>query len=132
MRNRCGQKGRKRLKRRRRDEGQVIVITALVMVVLLAMTGLVIDVGRLYLAQRDLQKATDAAALAGAQDIPDGITAVTTACSYSAADAATGSCDGAPAGVNGKNSVNSVSDVQMTSQLECLSVAAAGIKLRRR
>jgi hypothetical protein len=41
------------------------------MVVLLGMAGLVIDVGSWYRSQRDLQADADAAALAGAQALPD-------------------------------------------------------------
>lgn len=58
--------------RMRRDEsGQAIVFAVIVMVVLIAFTGFAVDVGRAYLAQRQLQAATDAAALAGALELPD-------------------------------------------------------------
>jgi Flp pilus assembly protein TadG len=53
------------------------------MVVLLGMAGLVIDVGSWYRSQRDLQADADAAALAGAQDLPSNTsTASTQAKSY--------------------------------------------------
>ncbi len=58
---------------------------------LLGFVGIVIDVGRLYVTQRHLQTATDAAALAAAQDLPNGTTALATVCTYSAT-AATGNC----------------------------------------
>src|SRR3954449_4141589 len=56
---------------RLRDEsGQAIVLSAVWMLVLLGMAGLVIDVGSWYRAQRNLQSDADAAALAGAQELP--------------------------------------------------------------
>jgi hypothetical protein len=56
----------------RDPRGQVIVIVALVMVVLLAFTGVAIDVGRHNAEERYLQTAADAAALAGCQALIDG------------------------------------------------------------
>src|SRR3954453_15289311 len=54
-----------------RDEsGQPIVLSAVWMLFLLGMAGLVIDVGSWYRAQRNLQSDADAAALAGAQELP--------------------------------------------------------------
>ncbi len=50
--------------RRRRQEGQAIVLIALLLLVLFAMLGLAIDSGRAYVDRRDLQTAVDAAALA--------------------------------------------------------------------
>ena len=56
---------------RLRDEsGQVIVFVVAVMAVLLGMAALVIDGGSWWQAQRHLQTAVDAGALAGAQDLP--------------------------------------------------------------
>jgi Flp pilus assembly protein TadG len=46
------------------------VLSVVWMVVLLGMAGLVIDVGSWYRSQRDLQADADAAALAGAQELP--------------------------------------------------------------
>jgi hypothetical protein len=54
------------------------------MVVLLGMAALVIDLGYAYYAHRSLQGSADAAALAGAQELPDGTRAKTTALQYSA------------------------------------------------
>lgn len=66
--------------------GASAVIAALLMPVLLGMAALAIDLSRVYVAQRTLQNATDAAALAGAQDIyTQGTTqAIATANNYSA------------------------------------------------
>ena len=74
---RCGNQ------RRFRDEsGQVLVFATLAMVVLLGITGLALDVGHAYLVQRQLQASTDAAALAGALDLPDSAQAKLTAANY--------------------------------------------------
>jgi Putative Flp pilus-assembly TadE/G-like len=60
------------LRRRAGDErGQVVVILAVMLVVLLGMAALVVDIGYAYYVQRTLQASTDAASLAGAQDLPD-------------------------------------------------------------
>lgn len=50
----------------RQDRGQMIVLAALAIVVLLGFLGLVVDVGRLYVARQQLSNACDAAVLAGA------------------------------------------------------------------
>src|ERR1700680_900837 len=48
----------------RLQEGQAIVLIALLMLVLVGMLGLAIDAGRAYVDRRDQQSAVDAAALA--------------------------------------------------------------------
>src|SRR5271168_2053211 len=53
----------------RRSSGQAFVLVALSLVVLIAMAGLVFDVGLLWLTRQQMQKATDAAAKAGANEI---------------------------------------------------------------
>jgi Flp pilus assembly protein TadG len=57
--------------RLRHESGQVLPLTALMMVVLVGFGALVVDVGRIYLAQRQLQNAVDASALSIAQNMPD-------------------------------------------------------------
>lgn len=57
---------------RARQEGQVVVIAALVLVGLLALLGLVLDGGLLYLTRRQAQNAADAAAWAGAYSLAAG------------------------------------------------------------
>lgn len=76
--------GTKRAKTAGRSEsGQAVVLSVVWMVVLLGMAGLVIDVGSWYRSQRDLQAQADAAALAGAQELPaDTSIATGTAKSY--------------------------------------------------
>jgi hypothetical protein len=54
-----------------RQSGQATVITVLFMTVLLAMAAAVLDVGSWYRADRALQSTVDAAALAGAQALPE-------------------------------------------------------------
>jgi hypothetical protein len=59
----------------RREEGQVTVLAAIFMVVLVGMAGLVLDVGSWFRQQRVTQATVDAAALAGAQALPSNVAA---------------------------------------------------------
>jgi Flp pilus assembly protein TadG len=61
----------------RRSDGQVVVLMAVVLTVLLGAAGLVLDVGSWYRADRATQATADAAALAGAQDLIEGTDAAT-------------------------------------------------------
>jgi Putative Flp pilus-assembly TadE/G-like len=70
----------------RAQRGQILPIAALALVGLLGIAAFSIDVGFAYYAKRQLQSATDAAALAGAQDLPNASTAISTATSYAAAN----------------------------------------------
>lgn len=73
-----------RVHRTLRDQsGQALPWVATMMVMLLGFAGLSIDVGHVFYCYRELQSATDAAALAGAEDLPNS-TATTTATTYSA------------------------------------------------
>ncbi len=66
-----------------RDErGATAIIVAIAGTLLIGLTGFVVDIGRVLAVQRELQASTDAAALAGAYNIPSG-TAVATATNYS-------------------------------------------------
>ena len=56
---------------RRRERGQAAVLTVVFMIVLLGMAAAVLDVGSWYKEDRELQATMDAAALAGAQALPD-------------------------------------------------------------
>ncbi len=58
-------------RRLRGERGNVAVITAGGLVALMGFTALSADVGRGYLARQRLQDVADAAALAGAQELPD-------------------------------------------------------------
>jgi Flp pilus assembly protein TadG len=68
------------------QSGVVIILAALTMTSIVGFTGFAVDVGNVYYARSKLQAATDAAALAGAQNINvgSGGTAISTATSYSA------------------------------------------------
>jgi hypothetical protein len=54
----------------RRQEGQIIILVALLISIFMGATALVVDIGSLYLEKNRLQKIVDAAALAGAQELP--------------------------------------------------------------
>jgi len=56
----------------RGQAGQILPWVAVMMVSLLGLAGLGIDTARMFVVHRQLQSATDAAALAGAQQMPDG------------------------------------------------------------
>ncbi|MDX6591595.1 MAG: hypothetical protein QOJ13_791 [Gaiellales bacterium] len=56
------------------EQGQTLVLITVMMMGLLGAAGLVIDLGGLYQAKRSVQAAADAAALAGASQIPAGWT----------------------------------------------------------
>jgi uncharacterized membrane protein len=62
-----------------RDSGQVIVFTVVALIAFAAMAAFVVDVGYAYFTQRSLQASADAAALAGAQQLPDASAATNTA-----------------------------------------------------
>ncbi len=53
------------------EQGSIIVLIAFCLVVLCAFTGLVLDVGNMYLQQERVQNALDAACLAGAMELPN-------------------------------------------------------------
>ncbi len=67
----------------RDQRGQALPWVATMMVMLMGFAGFSIDVGHIFYCYRELQAATDAAALAGAEDLPNS-TATTTSTSYSA------------------------------------------------
>ena len=66
----------------RSNAGQVLVIFALALPVILGMAALVVDFGDFFVQKRSLQKAADAAALAAAVKLPctDTDTSPSTAC----------------------------------------------------
>jgi|tagenome__1003787_1003787.scaffolds.fasta_scaffold20966569_1 Flp pilus assembly protein TadG len=74
------------MRRARAERGQILGVVALALVALLGIAAFSIDVGYAYYAKRQLQSATDAAALAGAQDLPNGTTAIASATSYATAN----------------------------------------------
>jgi len=64
------------------ERGQILPVMLIFCTVLLAMVGFTADVGNLYLCYHELQASSDAAALAGAWDLPNS-TAAATATAYS-------------------------------------------------
>ncbi len=64
------------------EQGSVIVIIAVAFTVLMGFTALAVDTGLLYLEHTRLSRAADAAALAGAQELPDTSKAQTVALEY--------------------------------------------------
>jgi Putative Flp pilus-assembly TadE/G-like/von Willebrand factor type A domain len=92
--------------RTRSEDGQAVVIIVLFMMVMLGFCALCIDVGHAYLAQRRLQSSVDAAALAGAQELPNVASATSFAQSY---------------GSGGSNTPDGVNNVQMTISTKCIA-----------
>ncbi len=93
------------------ERGQVLPFVMLLMVSLLGMAALVIDLGHAYFCYRELQAATDAAALAGAQGLPSDTAAKAQALLYSAV-------------TGNKNARTNLTGVTMVSgypQLKCLT-----------
>ena len=58
------------------------MLAALAMAMMLVMVAFVVDIGKAYLVQRQLQAGVDAASLAGAQHLPDPTEATTIAQDY--------------------------------------------------
>src|SRR5579862_7300641 len=63
---------RARRQRAGAEDGQTLPLICLFMVVLIGMCGLAIDLGNGYLQRQQAQDAADAAALAGAEAVPNG------------------------------------------------------------
>ncbi|MGA9762872.1 MAG: vWA domain-containing protein [Gaiellaceae bacterium] len=97
-----------RLRRRSGEDGQTIVLAVIAMVALLALAAFAIDVGYAYYAHRSLQASADAAALAGAQKLPDATEAKATAQEFGTSSA-------------GKNQLKNIGSVSETITTKCLS-----------
>lgn len=105
--------------RRLRDQGsqrgQAIVLVAVALVVLMGCAALTIDLGYAWYAKRELQATVDAAALAGAQELPSAANAVSRANQYIALNPTNGisqitksvttSCNATVPGCNPVNAV---------------------------
>ena len=73
-----------RLFARAKDEdAQALIFVSFAMIIMLGFAGLVIDFGRVYIAYHQLQSSTDAAAMAGAEQLPNA-TASSMATTFSA------------------------------------------------
>src|SRR4051794_23493198 len=68
----------------REDAGQVLPMVIVILPVAIALLGMSVDLGFLYYERSQLQGATDAAALAAAQLLPDQSAALAAAKDYSA------------------------------------------------
>jgi hypothetical protein len=90
-----------RLRSLRNERGGVLVMVAVMLPVLLGFAALVIDVGHAYQLRRHLQASADAAALAGAQELPN----------VSNAEAAARAYDAAPDGRNERANLPEVTTV---------------------
>ena len=73
--------------------GQILPMSALMMVVLIAAVGLAIDAGRLFIARAELVRAVDAAALAGTLELPDLVAAQAKVVTYMAVNEPDASVD---------------------------------------
>jgi hypothetical protein len=82
-------------------KGQVIVLMVFFLTTALLLGGLVTDIGMLSLVTQRMKRAADAAALAGAQELPSAVNANTLALQYTARN-------GFTQGVNGVNIVSQV------------------------
>jgi Flp pilus assembly protein TadG len=67
------------------ENGQILILVAFMMIGLLGVTALIIDVGGKNLARTQLQSSADAAALAGARNLPDNPTGARSAAITNAA-----------------------------------------------
>jgi hypothetical protein len=92
----------------RNERGQVVVLVVVMLVVLLGFAALVIDVGYAYYAHRQLQASADAAALAGAQELPDRARAEAVAREYSSSAGA-------------KNEHHDIPGVNTTVETKCIN-----------
>ncbi len=92
------------------ETGQVLLFALVAMVVLIAMVGFTVDVGHAYLVQRQLQAGVDAAALAGAQHLPDPTPTTQVALDY-------GPTPGK------KNEVTAVDNAETTVTMRCVKAA---------
>jgi hypothetical protein len=91
------------------ESGQVMpLLLCGALVVMLGFAAFAIDVGRAYFAKRQLQASADAAALAGAQNLPDPSAAMALAAQF---------------GPSGKNPPKNVQNVQISMSTKCLKSA---------
>ena len=95
--------------------GQATVLTLVFMVVLLGMAALVLDVGSWYRSDRALQQTADAAALAGAQALPQS-TGNATGLAIEYADKNGGGLAGSGIAFSGSFMANDTIKVNMTKE----------------
>jgi hypothetical protein len=107
----------------REEEGQVLPWMVLLMVLFLGMAGLTVDLGHAYVAYRELQGSTDAAALAGAYAMGEiGATPATVyaaVCAYSS-NTDTDTSKGSKCSVVGNNGTPNLPVDSVTPLLTCV------------
>ena len=94
----------------RNESGQALVLLTLFLVVLMGCAAIVTDVGYAYFVQRSMQASADAAALAGAQELPSATAAVSSAQQYSGE-------------ATGKNAAANIPGVAATISTRCVTIA---------
>jgi Flp pilus assembly protein TadG len=94
----------------RDQRGQALPILTFMMVSMLGMGALSIDFGRAFVSYRELQSSTDAAALAGAQQLPNTTNATSVATSFSA-------------GSGDDNAYNWMKNVSVSASASCSTTA---------
>lgn len=115
----------------RGDEGQILPWMALLMIVFIGAAGLTIDLGRGWVAYRQLQAAADAAALAGVNAMALNGASVSsvqsTVCKFSANGSASNNCLMIASGATttttkaGVNTAPGLSSVSTTATLSCVT-----------
>jgi Putative Flp pilus-assembly TadE/G-like len=119
------------------DRGQTLALFAVSLAVLFGLMGLVIDVGHAYFMKRTLQAQVDAAALAGAQKLPDGVAAASLAQQFSGASGQKNESAGVPgvaatvttrcAALTGTCAVPSAINVSETTHVSTMFAKVLGI-----
>jgi Flp pilus assembly protein TadG len=88
------------------ESGQTLPLIALFMVIMLGILGMVVDLGNAYRVHQQLQATADAAAAAGADQLPNTTGAVSAAASYSAA-------------AGGKNHITGAGTITESATTDC-------------
>ncbi len=94
----------------RDQSGQALPIIGFMLIILMGMTGLVLDIGRLYYSYNELQSSTNAAALAGAGTLPQ-----------TAATSAATTYSGVTGNLNARNNLPNVTMVSGYPKAVCLT-----------
>ena len=67
---------------KRSEDGQVLPLMCMLLVLMLGIIGLAVDLGRVYVTRAQLSRSLDAAALAGVVELPNTVNATTKAVAY--------------------------------------------------
>lgn len=109
----------------RGEDGQTMTLFAGLAVLMIAAVGLVIDAGRVVGTRAEFQKAADAAALAAAQDLPNGTAATVVASQYVSSNARSGVTTAVT--VTSKNYPNDTVAVSVTGRVNYSFLRAFGM-----